>query len=432
MLKPTLAALLVLALASPARAEQPPDSRALLEKVVATYRALSTYQMSGTLSTRMAGLGMNVDVPWTTAGDRSGRVRVEYHGPQIGVVTISDGKQVYTFRPALNQYTRQPAPPYDSSASMPPLAASPLMRYWDVLKGLKESRVVGAEAIAVSGRMVDCWVVRCDMTLPPQALAADSTARAVTTFWVDKATRYVRRDSTSLEMTNQQNSQRVTIQQLTSVDELRANEPLADSLFTFVAPPGAQEVQAFTMPGQAAAQPDLVGKKAPLFTLADLQGRKVSLASLRGKVVVLDFWATWCGPCRIEMPRVEKLHRELKSKGVVVLGVNVTEDARLVKRFLAKNPYTFPILLDTQGDAASKYNASAIPTLVVVGKDGTIQTYFQGVRDEEVLRGAVTAAMAAKAPATAGTPAARRRATSSAGAPAPATKKPAPAAPPRP
>lgn len=228
----------------------------------------------------------------------------------------------------------------------------------------------------------------------------------------------------------------MTMQQVTTFDVQRVDESLPDSLFAFVAPAGAQEVQAFSLPGQQQTPSELVGQKAPLFTLADLQGRKVSLAGLRGKVVVLDFWATWCAPCRIEMPRVETLHKEMKSKGVVVLGVNVAEEPALVRRYLAKTPYSFTILLDRQGDAANRYQATGIPTLVVIGKDGRIHSYFQGVRDEDVLRKAVTTALAARGPAGAGRPAVGRTRSPKAAATAPKgtapTKSPSAAPKPKP
>jgi peroxiredoxin len=134
---------------------------------------------------------------------------------------------------------------------------------------------------------------------------------------------------------------------------------------------------------------DLTGKPAPDFALSDLQGKSVKLSGLRGKVVLLDFWATWCGPCRIEMPRVQKLHRDFRAKGLVVYGVNVGEETTKVRPFLTKNGYTFPMLLDRQKTVMDKYQVNGIPTLVIVDRKGTIHSYFVGVREDSVLRGAL-------------------------------------------
>jgi thiol-disulfide isomerase/thioredoxin len=424
MLKPTLALLLACALTLPARAEQPPDARALLQKVSETYRGLNSYRFEGVMSITVGGGGgipQSFEVPLLVAAERSGRVRVDVRNPQMGMMLVSDGKQIVTFLPSLKQYTRKPAEsPLDSAGALRSPQGSPLARYFQMLDGLKSAQIAGDAPITVGGKTSDCWVVRCDVT-PPQALAADSSARAVATFWVDKSRSLVLHDSTTVSMRHPATGEQMAMDQVTGFSLGEVNGALPDSLFLFAAPAEAQEVQAFSMPGQQQAESELVGKKAPPFTLTDTQGRSVSLAAYKGRVVVLDFWATWCNPCRIEMPRVEKLHQELKSKGLVVLGVNYAESPELVKRFLAKTPYSFRILLDRKGEIGNKYRADAIPTLVVVGRDGLIKSYFRGVTEESRLRQAVADAMSEKGPATAGTRPARRA--------TPAPKTAAPAAP---
>ena len=128
-------------------------------------------------------------------------------------------------------------------------------------------------------------------------------------------------------------------------------------LFVFQPPPGATEVTSFSQGPQPG---DLSGKVAEDFTLKGLDGKTTTLSKLRGKVVLLDFWATWCGPCRIEMPRLETLHREFKSKGLVVLGINQREAPRKAQDFMKKYGYTFPTLLDTQSAVADKYLVQGI------------------------------------------------------------------------
>ena len=428
MLKPTLALLLACALILPARAEQPTDARALLQKVTEAYRGLNSYHFEGVISITVGGGGgipQSFEVPLLAAAERSGRVRVDVRNPQMGMMLVSDGKQIVTFLPSLKQYTRKPAEaPLDSAGAMRSPQGSPLARYFQMLDGLKSAEIVGDAPVTVGGRTSDCWVVRCDIT-PPQALAADSSARAVATFWVDKSRSLVLHDSTTVSMRHPATGAQMAMDQVTSFSLGEVNGTLPDSLFIFAAPAEAQEVQAFSMPGQQQAESELVGTKAPPFTLKDTQGRTVSLAAYKGRVVVLDFWATWCNPCRIEMPRVEKLHQELKSKGLVVLGVNVAESPDLVKRFLSKTPYSFRILLDRTGEIGAKYKADAIPTLAVVDKDGLIKSYFRGVTEENRLRQAVSAAMAAAGPPV--RPA--RRATPAAKSAAPAAPKNAAAAP---
>ena len=110
------------------------------------------------------------------------------------------------------------------------------------------------------------------------------------------------------------------------------------------------------------------------FTLESLGGDKVSLSSFKGKVVLLSFWATWCGPCKQEMPEMQALYQKLKGRGFEVVAVDMMEDKATVSDFVKKNGYTFPILLDTTGEVGGGglYDARAIPTNYIVDKTGRI------------------------------------------------------------
>lgn len=110
------------------------------------------------------------------------------------------------------------------------------------------------------------------------------------------------------------------------------------------------------------------------FKLEALDGKMVTLSSYRGKVVLLSFWATWCGPCRQEMPAMEKLYQQLKAKGFEVVAVDMMEDKATVSAFAKTSGYTFPVLLDKTGEVGGNglYAARAIPTNYVIDKAGKI------------------------------------------------------------
>ena len=117
------------------------------------------------------------------------------------------------------------------------------------------------------------------------------------------------------------------------------------------------------------------------FELEDLDGKKRSLSSYRGNVVLLNFWATWCGPCRIEMPSMQRVYDDLKDEGFEIVAVDIREDRKLVKKFVKENGYSFPILLDKSGKVASAYGARSIPTTYIIDREGYVVGRTVGARE---------------------------------------------------
>jgi peroxiredoxin len=108
------------------------------------------------------------------------------------------------------------------------------------------------------------------------------------------------------------------------------------------------------------------------FTLGTVDGSQASLSSFRGKVVFLSFWATWCGPCKQELPSIEALYTKLSSRGLVVVAVDLGEDKAKVAQFVKTNKLTFPVLLDFHAAVGSAYQASSIPTNYLLDRSGHI------------------------------------------------------------
>lgn len=122
------------------------------------------------------------------------------------------------------------------------------------------------------------------------------------------------------------------------------------------------------------------GHPAPDFTLTTLDGREVSLSDFEGQPVIINFWATWCGPCRVEMPHLQEAYTTHQDEGLVVLGVNLTQrdSVNAVPGFLDEFGLTFPIVLDKNGNVAEAYNVIGQPASVFVNKDGTVHEVFYG------------------------------------------------------
>lgn len=121
---------------------------------------------------------------------------------------------------------------------------------------------------------------------------------------------------------------------------------------------------------------------APDFTLQDLEGKGHSLSDLKGTVVFLNFWATWCPPCRAEMPSMQAINEELGDENFTMVGINLQEDKGTVEEFLKNNGYTFPIWLDTNGRVGSGiYGVQGIPTTYIIDKEGLIVARLVGTRE---------------------------------------------------
>lgn len=122
------------------------------------------------------------------------------------------------------------------------------------------------------------------------------------------------------------------------------------------------------------------GFQAPDFELKTLQGNSIQLSELRGKPVLLSLWASWCPPCKAEMPAFEKVYRQYADQGFTILAVNASNQDNLAdaQAFVQANGLTFPILLDTQGQVSQLYDLRSLPTNFFIGRDGVIQEVSVG------------------------------------------------------
>ena len=125
------------------------------------------------------------------------------------------------------------------------------------------------------------------------------------------------------------------------------------------------------------------GEKAPDFTLTDTAGQEVSLSALQGQVVLLDFWASWCAPCKEELPVLEALQAQYQDKGLVVLAVNVDDRVKNRDRFLEKYPLSLRVLDDSGQAVVSAYEVAAMPTTVLVDREGTVKAVHLGYTQAE-------------------------------------------------
>ncbi len=130
--------------------------------------------------------------------------------------------------------------------------------------------------------------------------------------------------------------------------------------------------------GVTHVQAEEMNTPAPDFTLKSRQGENLRLQDFRGEVVMLNFWASWCGPCRQEMPLMDDIYTRYKDLGFTILAVNVDENADEAHRFLDKVPVSYPILYDPESDVSEKYEVQAMPTTVMIDRDGNARFLHHG------------------------------------------------------
>jgi peroxiredoxin len=127
-----------------------------------------------------------------------------------------------------------------------------------------------------------------------------------------------------------------------------------------------------------AGRPPLIGGPAPEVALTDLQGREVHLSDFRGKVVLLNFWATWCKPCKEEMPAMQASYDKLRDKGFVVLAINELEDTERVAEHIRTHRHTFPVVMDHKNKVANHYGVVGLPASFLVDPQGIVRERIAG------------------------------------------------------
>ncbi len=305
------------------------------------------------------------------------------------MIVVSDGETTWMYSSLSNEYTKK-------SAGIGPGGMMDAMGIGDMAPNLGDIRLsqktTGEESVTIDGAKHDCWVVSTDigsMDLPGAAKGGKITGGKVTA-WIDKKLGIDLQNDTTMKVAMDAITTEMHIRSVKK--DIQIDGPIADSVFTFTPPEGAKEVEKLALFGGVGSTPDLVGQTAADFTLQSLDGKPYRLSEMKGKPVLLDFWATWCGPCRKSMPAVEKVTKDYKDQGLVVLGINAAEERDSVVEFLKKMPMAYPGVLSGDSSVLKDYQVGALPTFVLIGGDGKIVAYETGFGGDEML-----AAMLAKA-----------------------------------
>jgi thiol-disulfide isomerase/thioredoxin len=386
--------LIVLAAAGNAGSQDPTNLHDLLEAVEKNYRNAKSYLFEVEVRTEVnvrGGFPAASESKVLLAGRRPGSFHFESHGDDE-FVTISNGRTTWVYSSRVRQYTQEDVAFSESAAGgdsaqgaddqVSRMTAMLVGDFTHLLGSMERVSILREEDIKISGGKARCRVAQI------AAAPAGKGPGPVREMWIDAARSRVlklviRGETVSSERGPMQYRQLVTYK------AVRINEELPEALFTFTPPKNAKLVEFVNVAGSQTAS--LLGKPAPEIALKTLDGEAINLSRLRGSVVLLDFWASWCPPCRAELPAIAKLREDYGEKGLVVLGVN-DEGNGIAKSYLQSAHLTLPTLDDHKQTTHNDYRIRAIPTVILINRDGVVIKHLRGSLPAEELREGLKAA----------------------------------------
>jgi outer membrane lipoprotein-sorting protein/peroxiredoxin len=368
-----------------ASAQDSPDARALLKETGDVLLKHKSYQVDQRAIVDMGGtLPARLEMVVKIIVSNPGKLRIESSSKVGDSLIVSDGEHTWMYLGTLKQYTKTAAAstPESLVKSMVP-GMSGVMDQIKAKDPYLSAKIIGEEPVEVDGQKIDCYVVeaRLDTISLPGSVDMKGGVQKV---WIDKVSKLSLKQTITATMEGGPLTAPAQMNQAVTIISQKLDTPVPDSSFTFTPPEGSKLVTEFKGPVKANA--DLTGQAAADFKLKSNTGKEFSLPDLKGKFVLLDFWATWCAPCRRDLSAVEKLHQEFHRKGLVVLGVNGGEDSETVNEFLLSSKLSYPILLTPDGGVMQSYKVSAFPTVVLIDADGKIVFYHVGAGGDKALR----------------------------------------------
>ena len=360
------------------------EAKTLIEQVDSAYAKLKALDLSGSVSADLQVEGSEPEkhiIEFSSSFSAPNRFRHEAKGD---VLLGSTGLKLYAYQIEKNAYTLADAPKERVASSDLPHDLAELLGMQNPSLMLALSKSPSRELLEDVKEAIRAPDVRVREVSCP-ALKLISNDGTVSTLAFDPDSHLLRLATTDLTAPlKKRRPDLSTAVVATAYTSIRPDGPAKDELFAWSPPPGATDATAAASahPLDAVAADALVGKPAPIFKLKTLDGKTVSLAQLKGHVIVLDFWATWCGPCRASLPHLDKLYKAEKDNGVEIFAIDQQESEADVLQFVKQTGLSVPVLMDTEGRVGEQYGVEGIPQTVVIGKNGKVSKVFVGFGPE--------------------------------------------------
>ncbi|HVX59200.1 MAG TPA: DUF2092 domain-containing protein [Pirellulales bacterium] len=371
----------------PASDEDAGEAKAIVRQLADFYREKQSIQVdfSQEIVIKLNGMEKTLESQAKIAVERPNRIAIRNEESELGVDVVCDGEQLSLSVPALKKYSQSAAPESLAEILKNPVLSmgsqsgnGPMLDifsddpYSALMKGVNKAEYAGREK--VGDLEVHHLKFEQDQFDWEMWVAADAPPRLVqVALDLEKSLA-----ASGLSQEQLKDSQLTSLQKY---EHWKFDAPLDEKLFAFEPPADAEKVDSFF--GGQAPQSPLVGKPAPDVEQELLSGKRFSLKALRGKkIVILDFWATWCGPCVEEMPLVAKVAEQYRDKDVALYCVNQGEEPDEIRSFLDAKGLKVTVSLDPAGQAASAYGVEGIPMLVLIDKAGVVQSVHVGFRPD--------------------------------------------------
>lgn len=373
------------------------DAAALLDSVAKTYAAdAETFRMESvteSVSSQESRRSWDKSVQ-TVLKAPGNRFRIESRSWTGNWTQASDGTTEWMYVPEAKAYVKRLAGDGPQFPKMYGMGTQALKQAWEMRVALeleaeqaKNARMLPEETIVVEGQQYPCYVVH--------ATSEGKDWHAEETFWIEKKTlmfrKTVEHSDTSLQVS--------PIVKISSHEDVTTTYPVADlhpridpKLFAFAPPPDAKEVATLepnlpvlTLP----PAPAVVGKLLPDVSLTGTDGRETKLSSFRGRPLLIDVWATWCGPCLAWMPSLGRLEKEMRGNGLQVVSIDRDEAAETATHYLSLHGFQWPNYHDGEGKLSKALGDRRIPLTLLVDAQGRIAYAGIGGEDEAALRKAI-------------------------------------------
>jgi thiol-disulfide isomerase/thioredoxin len=382
------------AFAQPAPSPSTSEGLELLKQVAQRYAEAKSYYIESVQeSTESTEYNRSWQKSVLTAAEAPGnRFRYERHTYGSNAIKVADGKTVWIYRVDEHRYTAKSqsseASPQQTAVSMSENAvvqAALLRKQWSSrVKTLKSADRLGDAILMVNGHEVRCNVVHFQSSDLKRVPSTDYLFDE--TIWIDKTSETVLRTIVHADNYMVYGAARIPMQEevITTFTTTELNGQVREDLFSFTPPQDAKLIQDFPDPRKDSGNVNLRGELAPSLKLESEDGKVVALESFRGKPVLLDFWATWCGPCVAALPQLAQIYQEAKDKGLVLLTVDQDEEANTAAEFLAKKGYAWRNFHDGDGEIEKLVGRSGIPRTMLVDAQGKIAYDVEGMDEDEL------------------------------------------------